>query len=84
MNILSSISFAVVDVENPVDQSSGINYYMLEKACVVLMAPQTTSSSGRRLRDPRTLIMNRGQIGARTVGFDLATYSLLALGAKGK
>ena len=82
--MLSSISFAVVDVENTVDQSSGINYYMLEKACVVLMAPQTsTSSSGRRLRAPRNLIMNRGQIGPRTVGFDLATYSLLALGAKG-
>ena len=61
----SSISFSVVDVENPVNKSSGINYYMLEKACVVLMAPQTTDSP-------------------RTVGFNLATYSLLALGAKGE
>ena len=78
--MLSTISIAVVDVEDTVDQSSGINYYMLEKACVVLMAPQT---SGRSLRARRNLIMNRGQIGPRTVGFDLATYSLLALGAKG-
>ena len=64
--MLSSISFSVVDVENlSVDPSSGINYYTLEKACVVLMAPQTTDSP-------------------RTVGFNLATYSLLALGAKGE
>ena len=73
--------FPAIDQEEVVDQSTGMTYDMFSKACIALMVEK---NGGFRRRVPRQLILNRGQIGARTVGFDLAAYSLLSAGAKSK
>ena len=74
-------SFSVVDTEADIPDTTGVTYNMLQNACVALIKPNTNNGGGRRT--PRQLIVNRGQIGRATVGFDLATFSLLSAGAKG-
>ena len=73
-------SISVVDTEVDIPDTTGVTYNMLQNACVALIKPNT-NGGGRRT--PRQLIVNRGQIGRTTVGFDLATFSLLSAGAKG-
>lgn len=84
---ISSIKSHVIDAEETVDSSTGITYSMLERACVVIMVPNSrreTGGIGRsyRGRSGRNLVMNLGQIGARSVAINLATFALLSVGAK--
>ena len=70
-----------MDTEVDIPDTTGVTYNMLQNACVALIKPNTSNGRGRRTL--RQLIVNRGQIGRATVGFDLATFSLLSAGAKG-
>jgi len=84
---ISSIKSHVIDAEETVDSSTGITYNMLERACVVIMVPNSRRETGgvgrsHNGRSGRNLVMNLGQIGARSVAINLATFALLSVGAK--